>query len=231
MSVARRAATATLEEMRARISPRWVALAAVASIVVGVASLIALRARPRAPLLPAISSVATVVRASPAVLVAIRDLARLESAEFHMERVVDFRERQSHLFGLLEAEDALLLVAAGEVVAGVDLAGLREGDVRVDGPKAVVTLPAPVVFSTRLDAQRTYVHSRRTDLLARRVEALEGRAREEAERTLQRGAEEAGILARARQNAARTVQVLVTSLGYDEVTVRFADEGLAPIAM
>jgi hypothetical protein len=186
---------------------------------------LAMFVRPPVVTLPPASTTVTEVRKAPSVLVAVRDLARLETAEFHMERVVDLREKQTHLFGLVQAEDALLLVAAGEVVAGIDLGALRPEDVIVDTAKgqASLVLPRPTVFTTHLDAKRTYVHSRKTDLFAKRAEALEGKAREEAERTLRLGAEEAGLLERARVNAERTVTSLVKSLGYAEVNVRFRD--------
>jgi len=172
---------------------------------------------------PAPATSVTVVRPSPNVVRAIRDLARLEGAQYHMERVVDLSEKQSRFFGLIEAEDAILLVAAGDVVAGVDLAELRDGDVVVDGDKsrAKITLPQPKVLSSKIDNDRTYVHTRRTDTLASRKESLETRARQEAERSIVEAALQAGILERARQNTRRTVETLVRSLGYTEVTVEF----------
>lgn len=174
---------------------------------------------------PALTATTTqlVVRPTPNVLRAVQDLARLETVTFHMERVVDLREEQSHAFGLVHAEDAILLVAVGEVVAGVDLAALRPEDVRVEPAKrrASITLPPPQVFTARLDSERTHVHSRTTDLLARRAEGLESRARQEAERSIRQGALESGVLDRARHSAERTVGSLVRSLGYDEVEVRW----------
>lgn len=163
----------------------------------------------------------TVVRASPSVVVAVRDLARLEGASFHMERVIDLRERQSRFFGLVQAEDAILLVAAGDVTAGVDLTELRTTDVVVDptARTARIELPPARVLVTRLDSQRTYVHTRQTDTLAERRESLETRARQEAERTLEAAAVEAGLLGRAERSAERTVTSLVRSLGYQDVTV------------
>jgi len=164
----------------------------------------------------------TIVRPTPQVIVAVRDLARLEAAQYHLERVIDLREQQSRFFGLVESEDAILLVAAGDVTAGVDLTLLRDGDVIVDPVKgeATILLPPAQVLSTRLDNERTYVHTRRTDVLAQRRENLETRARQEAERTLQQAAVEGGVLARAQRNAERTVETLVRSLGYTKVSVR-----------
>ncbi|MEM9191468.1 MAG: DUF4230 domain-containing protein [Myxococcota bacterium] len=172
----------------------------------------------------------TVVRPTPQVLVAVRDLAELRTAEFHMERVIDLRDRQEHLFGLVQADDAILLVAAGDVSAGVDLRQLEAGDVEVDpeAGRAVLRLPAPEIFDSSLDNDRTFVHARETGLLATRSESLETRARQEAERTLEEAALESGILDRAETNAERTLRSLLEQLGYSEVDIRFAPRGSAP---
>lgn len=163
------------------------------------------------------------VRPTPLVIVAVRDLARLESASYHMERVIDLTSTQRRVFGLVEAQDSILLVAAADVVAGVDLAALEDEDVVVEGERVVITLPRAEVFSARLDSERTYVRQRETDLLARRRENLETSARREAERTLRTSAIEAGILERAERNAQGTVESLVRSLGFSEVEVRFEE--------
>ena len=189
----------------------------------------ALLYRVLAPTPPA-PQVVEVERPLPSVVVAVRDLARLETASFHMERVIDRRRRSHALFGLLEQEDALLLVAAADVTAGVDLTRLRDGDVVVDRERgeAFLTLPAPEVFSARLDNERTYVHTRATDVLAARDGTLETRVRREAEAELRQAALDAGLLARARDNARSGLTTLVRALGYARVEVRFAGGEGAP---
>ncbi len=183
---------------------------------------------PPAPLIPPMTSSVTVVRPTPDVLVAVRDLARLESASFHMERVIDLSDKQSKIWGLVTTEDAILLVAVAEVTAGIDLQKLTAKDVVVDPARrtARIELPAPEVLHAALDNDKTYVHSRKTGTLAERRENLESRARREAEKTLVDSARQAGLLNRASENARRTVEALVHSLGYDkvEVTVRAPSE-------
>jgi len=179
---------------------------------------------PSPPLLPPLSSSVTSVRATPNVLVAVRNLARLETASFHMERVIDLTEKQSQFFGLVESEDAILLVAVADVSAGVDLQKLTAADVKIDAARRVtVRLPPAEIFHTEIDNEKTYVHTRRTGVLARRAENLETRARREAERALRAAAEEAGILRHSRENARRVITTLVRSLGYDSVDVQIAD--------
>jgi hypothetical protein len=176
---------------------------------------------PPTPLLPPMSSSVTVVRPTPDVLVAVRDLARLESASFHMERVIDLSDKQSKLWGMVTTEDAILLVAVAEISAGIDLQKLTAADVVVDPARrtARINLPEPEVLHAALDNEKTYVHSRKTGTLAERRENLETRARKEAERTLIESARQAGLLKRAGDNARRTVEALVHSLGYDKVEV------------
>ena len=161
----------------------------------------------------------------PDVITEIRELSRLEGVSFHIERVVDLKDQQQALFGLVPVEDAILLIASGDVTAGVDLGELQPDDVVVspDRRRVTIRLPHSQVFSARLDNDRTVVHTRKTDLLAKRNEALETDARKAAEKTLRSAAEEGNILKRADESVARTVRNLVKSLGFDDVVISFRD--------
>jgi hypothetical protein len=161
----------------------------------------------------------------PDVITQVRELSRLEGVSYHVERVVDLKDKQQALFGLVAAEDDILLVASGDVTAGVDLGKLTPADMSVSPDRRSVTLHLPPVeiFSARLDNDRTYVHTRKTDVLAERKESLETDARRAAERTIRAAAEEGGIVKRAEQSVERTVTSLVRSLGFAEVHVDFRD--------
>jgi hypothetical protein len=199
---------------------RWLVLALGLIATSAAGLLIGRCSAERASVAPAAS--VTTIRPTPSVVTAIRDLSRLESAQYHVERVIDLTRTEKRFFDLLEVQDAILLIAAGDVTAGVDLGELGPADVAVDdaADSVVVTLPAPRILSQRLDNERTYVHSRRTDVLAERKESLETEARREAERSIVEAALESGILERAGKNAAKTIETLVRSLGYRRVEVR-----------
>ncbi len=161
-------------------------------------------------------------RPTPNVVLAMRDLSRLEAASFHMEKVVELTDEQSRLFGLVQARDEILLVAVGDVVAGVDMSKLGESDVVVDATGSVrIVLPAPEVLSATIDEARTHVYGRSTDLLATRKEELEGLARKEAQGEIEKGARDGGILDRARASAERTVRALVASLGFQQIVIEW----------
>jgi hypothetical protein len=127
----------------------------------------------------------------------------------------------------VKANDVLLLVAVGDVVAGVDLAKVSAADVRANEASRTVTvrLPAPEIVSATLDERATRVYRRSTELLAARNEQLEGEARRTAEAQMRKVAIDEGILDRARVSAESTVRALLRPLGYDHVDIDWGDRG------
>lgn len=161
---------------------------------------------------------------TPTALTAVRRLARLETAQFNLERVIDLKDQQKRLMGTIETQDAILLVAAGTVSAGIDFTQMEESSAHVDWSKKaiVITLPPASVFSVALDEKRTYVHTRKTGVLATRRESLETEARREAERGFLEAAQNQQLLSIAEANAEKTVHSLLESLGFERVEIHFA---------
>lgn len=161
------------------------------------------------------------VRPTGTILMAIRDVARLETSELHMEKVIDLTDKQSRFFGLLKSTDAVLLIAAGDVTIGIDLTKLGERDFVVDRATSTarITLPAPEVLSVRLDEEHTYVYKRTTDFLAERNEQLESRARQEAVRAIGDAARQKEVMEKARRRAEQQLQQLLEKFGVTHVTV------------
>jgi uncharacterized protein DUF4230 len=151
----------------------------------------------------------------------IRALGRLETAALHVEKVVEVKDHQTKLYGAVEADDALLFVAAGEVVLGVDLAKLEDGDVSFDPVtrKAEVKLPPIEVLSTRFDEARSYVHARSTDVLAKRNEGLESTARREALTAFAAAGKEPRSVDLAKEHAEKQVRVLAKGWGATDLVV------------
>jgi Protein of unknown function (DUF4230) len=157
---------------------------------------------------------------SNTLLVATRDLARLQTSELHVEKVIDLTDTQSRLYGLVEGTDNVLLVAVGDVTIGVDLGQLGDGDVTTDEKThaAHMKLPAPELFSARLDEKGTYVYSRQTSVFAKRNEQLESKARQEAQDTIKRQADTPEAKDRAKKQAEKVLRGLATSFGATSVT-------------
>jgi hypothetical protein len=145
----------------------------------------------------------------------IRALARLETAAYSIEKVVTAETGEGPLGFLLR--DKLLLVAHGEVIAGVDLSKMTEDDIIVSGDEVFITLPAAEVFVATLDNDQTYVYDRETGLLGPEIE-LETLARQEAEQRILEAALEDGILDKAQENAEVYVRSLMEGLGFEQIS-------------
>jgi len=161
------------------------------------------------------------VKPTPSLLTAIKDLARLETTEVHVEKVIDLTDRQSRLFGLIEVTDAILLVAVGRATIGVDLGKLREGDVSMDPESKVakLRLPNPELLGAALDERATYVYTRSTSTLAKRNEGLETQARREAVAAIEKAATTDEVMTRARNQAEKQLTSLLTQLGAKSVEI------------
>src|SRR5512138_2106608 len=86
----------------------------------------------------------------------IRALARLETIQYTVEKVITAEQGQgtfSFLFG-----DKLLFVAHGFVIAGIDMSKLEPQHMRYEGGVLYVTLPPAEVFVATLDNEKSYVY-------------------------------------------------------------------------
>ncbi len=145
----------------------------------------------------------------------VRSLARLETIQYTVEKVIT-AEAGSGDFGFL-FEDRLLLVAHGTVIAGIDLGKLQPEDMWLENGVLKVRLPQAEIFVAALDNDKTYVYDRDTGLLRKPIQELETLARQSAEVEIRKAAIEDGILDQTQQNAEAFLTRFFLSLGYQEV--------------
>jgi hypothetical protein len=145
----------------------------------------------------------------------VRSLARLETAQYSVEKVIVAGTDQGNLDFLFG--DRLLFVAHGDVIAGIDLAKIGPQDLWTDEGVLVVNLPEPEIFITALDNDKSYVFDRETGLLTQGDINLETSARQVAEDEIERASLEDGILDQARLNGESYLVRLFRALGYLDV--------------
>jgi hypothetical protein len=155
--------------------------------------------------------------AGPVVLQQIQKLQRLETCRYNGQVLVKGETRGTLPVWL--AGDRMLFVGYGEVVAGLDLARLREGDVKAEGSSVTVQLPPAEILTTRLDNSRSEPYERQTGFFSRPDLRLETRVRVEAEEQIRRAALESGVLDTARENAREAVRKQLGSLGFRQIQV------------
>lgn len=145
----------------------------------------------------------------------VRTLARLETIQYSIEKVITAEVGQG-AFGFLIG-DRLLFVAHGYVIAGVDLEKLGPNDIAIEGETVYVTLPEAEIFVATLDNEKSYVYDRTQGILSQGDPNLETNARRVAEQEIEKAAIEDGILKLANQNAEYILAKLIVSLGYKDV--------------
>ncbi len=145
----------------------------------------------------------------------IRPLARLETIQYTVEKVITAEVGQGSLAPLFG--DKLLFVGHGYVTAGIDLQDIRSEDFLVEDGVIRVRLPQAEIFDATLDNDKSYVYDRETGLLRHGDINLETTARQAAEEQIKQAALVDGILAQAQTNAESYMQSLLNKLGYSQI--------------
>jgi hypothetical protein len=158
----------------------------------------------------------TIDTSRPTVVRHIRQLQRLETVVYGMDKIVSGGQENRYLPKLL-AGDRLLLIVYGEVTAGVDLGNIDARQIEIMGRAVQISIPPAEVFSTRIDNDRTRVYTRETGLFTHPDPNLESDVRREAERQVRQAALDAGILPTAAANARTTVTTFLKGLGFEQV--------------
>jgi hypothetical protein len=146
----------------------------------------------------------------------VRSLARMETIQYTVEKVITAETRQdvfAPLFG-----DRLIFVAHGNIIAGIDMLKMGPDDMWLRDGVLFVRLPKAEVFISALDNDKSYVYDRETGLLTKGEINLETLARQSAEDEIEKAALEDGILDQAQVNAQVYLQRFLLGLGFDQIT-------------
>ncbi len=154
---------------------------------------------------------------SPVVVEGVRELDELATVRV-TESILVTRESGGDVLDRLFSGEKVLLVATGDVEAGVDLSEVGEDDVRVEGETVTIRLPEPEVLSASLDEQKTRVYDRDySPLNLRPDDDLVEEARASAEEKIEAAARENGVLQTAETNAEGSIGAFVQALGFERV--------------
>jgi hypothetical protein len=156
----------------------------------------------------------------PVVVEGIQELDQLATVRW-TESVPVTRESGGDALERLFSGEKILLIATGEVEAGVNLADIGKDDVSVNGDSVTIKLPEPEILSASLDEEKTHVYDRDFSLLnVRPDDDLVEKARAQALVKIKGAALENEILDTAEQNAENSIRAFVTSLGFEKVRFR-----------
>jgi hypothetical protein len=142
----------------------------------------------------------------------IRSLARLETIQYSVEKVIT-GEMGGGTFDTLFG-DKILFVGHGTVIAGIDMDKLDPANMRYENGVLTVLLPPAEIFIATLDNEKSYVYDRQTGLLTQPDPNLETLVRQRAEEEILKAALEDGILNQAQTNAEAYLIKFFAALGF-----------------
>ncbi|MBG0828363.1 DUF4230 domain-containing protein [Planomonospora sp. ID67723] len=170
-------------------------------------------------------------RSQPVLLQSIHNLSRFEAATGNFQVVVDLEKDASFLPDAIKGTRTLF-VGAGGVDAYVDFGGLSKGALTVspDRTEVTVRLPRAQLEKPNLDNKRSYVYAQQRGFFDRVSDFLSSSPADQqelyvlAEKKIAEAAQASDLRNRADQNTKAMLQGMLTTLGFDKVTIKFADE-------
>jgi hypothetical protein len=173
----------------------------------------------------------TTVRSEPVILKSITDLSRYEAASGSFEVVVDLTQRASLLPSFLEGSQTLF-VGQGTDIAFVDFSQLKSQAIKVSADRTSVTvsLPEAQLEPAVLNVSQSYVYAQQQGLFNRIGNFFSGNPNSQqqvyilAQQKIQTAAKQSPLLTEAQKNTEGMLDSLLTSLGFQHVTVTFALE-------
>jgi hypothetical protein len=170
----------------------------------------------------------TTVRSQPVILKSITNLSRYEAASGSFQVVVDLTKRSSLIPSFLEGSETLF-IGQGDDIAFVDFATLKNGAITVnkDRTSVTVTLPKPQLEPAVLNVNQSYVYAEQQGLFNRIGNFFSGNPNSQqqvyqiAQGKIEAAARQSPLLADAQKNTEGMLTGMLTSLGFQHVTVNF----------
>jgi hypothetical protein len=172
----------------------------------------------------------TIDHSQGALMVALDDIAEYHAATGTFQVLVDLEKDTPWVPSVISGERTTLF-ATGHADALVDFTGIGPDRVSVspDQKTATITLPPPRLAPATVDPAESRVVNRDRGLAERLAGTVEDNPVDDqdvyelATQKLDEAAAQSDLLNRAEDNTRGMLTALVTSLGYEQVTVTFAD--------
>jgi Protein of unknown function (DUF4230) len=154
----------------------------------------------------------------PTVLAQVQRLNQLATVKYTVQKVVSLTEHAQPV-----GAESILIVVQAHVRAGVDLANMRQENIRVERDGSVtVLLPPAQILEVSIDEKETKVWDRRKTWWTPWIpysRDLEKNARLAGLDAARKAALDMGVLAQAQRNAEDSIQSLLNLAGVKKVVV------------
>lgn len=156
------------------------------------------------------------------VITQIRNIGRLETVSYTLEKVIPYDQDSNSIWRFLGNHTKLFIVH-GEVIAGFDLTLLSKDNVKIQGTAITINLPPPQILETNLDEAQTRTYDVTQGPLGLFPEGLDSNTELQilaaAKISLKDDACKGDILPKASDNARQQFTSFLIELGFKTVTI------------
>jgi hypothetical protein len=209
-----------------RTTTRTVATLAVAAVA-GVVILLILSAIHLIPQLRNPFAQTTTVSSQPAILKSITTLSRYEAASGDFQVVVDITKREGFLPSFLAGSETLF-IGQGNVIAYVNFGNLKGPAITTNANKTVaIRLPEAQLEPAVLNVGQSYVYAEQQGVFNRIGNFFSGNPNSQqqayilAEQKIETAAKASSLIKDAEANTRAMLNSMLTSLGFQHVSVTF----------
>ncbi|MGE5826969.1 MAG: DUF4230 domain-containing protein [Micromonosporaceae bacterium] len=171
----------------------------------------------------------TTDRSGPVLLKSIQDMSRYVAAEGNFQVIVDVQKNKSFLPSWIYGERTLF-IGVGSVDAYVDFSTIGDGAIveSADGQSVQIKLPAPVLDTPKFDVDHSYVYDYSNGAVNKLGSLFGGNPNGQqqvyqlANQKIAAAAQDSELRQRAEANTRAMLTSMLRSLGYQNVTITFA---------
>jgi hypothetical protein len=172
----------------------------------------------------------TTERSGPVLLKSITALSRYEAASGAFQVVIDLSTHTSFIPSFLDGSDTLF-IGQGTEIAYVNFGQLNGKAIQMSPDRTAVTvdLPSAQLEPAVLNVSQSYVYAEQQGLLNRIGNFFSGNPNSQqevyilAQRKIETAAKQSPLLAEAEKNTTGMLDGMLHSLGFQQVTVNFAN--------
>ena len=157
----------------------------------------------------------------------LKEMSDLATVEYTVTKVIKASDNKTW-FKL--GDRKILMTFEAHIKAGIDMSGIDKNSFAINGQNITVTLPAPKIISFSMPAESIKTAYEEVGVFRDKFKTQDRDAlATQAEKQIRNSIDSLGILNQAKVNTSMFVTNFLKRLGYQNISIRYADKSLNPL--
>lgn len=152
----------------------------------------------------------------------IQEMGELATVEYTVTKIIKASDNKTWF---KPGERKILMTCEAVIKAGIDLSKIDESNFSVDNKNVTLNLPAPTIISMSIPPEKIITAYEEVSTFREPFSSSERDALAvQAEKQIRNSVDSLGILFQAKANTGMLVGNLLKQLGYQQITITYADD-------